>query len=286
MEDDASPGDGRGLSLDVIMVIFDNLELPLADLAPYRRCCKAMSEYVVRTVRRFDASTAPRTQQSDSGAWLRSVLDTYCHLEELQCGGLTLSDNDGVLAASLGGGRLPNLRVLDLFDSAGVTDSAVVNLSSGCPQLRVLTLGGSLRRHGARLTNAAVEAVSTLCVHLEALHLNCCYQVTDAAVSVLAQQRGPELRAVTLSRCGKMTDASVLALAAAAPNLQFVNVGGVGRAVAFSRKECSFIILHLLVSSSDEIAGLTFCCTYSWPCCSWYRVWYAYLTARCVPRHR
>jgi hypothetical protein len=224
MEDDASPGGSRGLSLDVIMVIFDNLELPVADLAPYRRCCKAMSEYVVRTVRRFEASTPPRSQHLDSGAWLRSVLDVYCHLEELQCGGLTLSDNDGVLAAGLGGGRLPNLRVLDLFDSAGVTDSAVVHVSSGCPQLRVLTLGGSLRRHGARLTNAAVEAVSARCVHLEALHLHCCYQVTDAAVSVLARERGPALRAVTLSRCGKMTDGSILALAAAAPNLQFVNV--------------------------------------------------------------
>jgi hypothetical protein len=224
MEEKSAPGAGRGLSMDVIMVIFDNLELPLADLAPYRRCCRAMSAYVVRTVKRFDASTAPRSRRSDDGAWLRSVVEVYGRLEELQCGGLTLSDDAGVLSAGLGGGRLPNLRVLDLFDSVGVTDAAVLSLSGGCPRLRVLTLGGSLRRHGARLTNAAVDAVSLRCLDLDALHLHCCYQVTDAAVALLAQSRGPALRAVTLSRCGKVTDASVLALAAAAPNLQSVNV--------------------------------------------------------------
>lgn len=69
------------LSLDVIFEIFDLLDLSAYELAPYRRCCRAMHEMMTRLVRRLDTTALPELRLMYSNNWVENIVRVYPNLE-------------------------------------------------------------------------------------------------------------------------------------------------------------------------------------------------------------
>jgi hypothetical protein len=84
-------------------------------------------------------------------------------------------------------------------------------------------------RHGAKITNLAIESLALHSETLRDLHLTCCYQCTDEAILGLAARRGSTLRSISLSRCGKISDQAIIGLASGATELQSINLHGCNR---------------------------------------------------------
>ena len=209
------------LSLDVVGVIFDFLQLPPQQIAKYRACSRALRELVSESVTHFDASVHLPESRLASGGVLGAVAGSFPRLKILHLRGLFLVSSD---AASFSSTRFGGITDIDLYDCSNVTDALVSSLAQQCPKLEAVTLGGSVRSKGVGLTDLAIEALSRHSAYLHSIHLHSLAKITDSCIVNLTAHRGENLRSVTLSRCGKLSDASIMSLSSGARLLESVNL--------------------------------------------------------------
>ena len=122
-----------------------------------------------------------------------------------------------VILRFVASGKFPFLDSLDLSNCNNITDTGLLELWMGCPQLASVNLG-----YCSKITDASVIALSNGCPQLTDLNLwNC--NITDA--SVIAISNGcPRLTSVDLYGCDKITDKSVIALSNGCQQLISLNL--------------------------------------------------------------
>ncbi|EGB06650.1 hypothetical protein AURANDRAFT_28949, partial [Aureococcus anophagefferens] len=99
--------------------------------------------------------------------------------------------------------HLPKLHLLDLQASRGISDSGVIELAQKCTALKALNLCET------SITDAAITAIANNCGDLEALVLQNCENLTDAALQVVTL---PKLTKLYLDDCPAISDAGLIEL--------------------------------------------------------------------------
>lgn len=87
-----------------------------------------------------------------------------------------------------------------LTKQTNITDRGVISLAEGCPELRVLSLGGCIK-----IGVSSIRVLTFHCKKLEVLELAGCSALTDFAVLLLLERLGSSLLLLDLLGCSKLT---------------------------------------------------------------------------------
>mmetsp|Transcript_96065 Transcript_96065/g.220231 ORF Transcript_96065/g.220231 Transcript_96065/m.220231 type:complete len:521 (-) Transcript_96065:11-1573(-) len=168
-------------------------------------------------VRLLALHNIPMAKDSCAGRWLEVVKGPQ--LEELQL--TTLPELEGGCFERLSAASFPNLRVVNLQDSAGLQASALLLLCQSLRDSLEQALFGGCRRIEDRVL---VDGLAQ-CPRLSAVDIRGCWQIsTPAVLSVLESCVG--LQSVNISKCGNL-DGGVL-LRGAAENCSCLHEFDVG----------------------------------------------------------
>lgn len=147
-----------------------------------------------------------------SDASLLPLVASCSILEVLDLTGVALSDAAGVAV----GRCLPMLKSLYIRSSLSLTEQTVQAIGDGCKKLEKLTLWDCLKLSDP-------SAIQSL-VHLQALNLHGCFNLSDAAWQSLADESLPQLTMICVAECHRLGDGFVASLARSAPLLRHLNV--------------------------------------------------------------
>ena len=142
-----------------------------------------------------------------------------------------------------------------VLSSCGVTDSGLLNIALGCPQLKAIDLYNS-----DRISDNGILALAVNLPGITSIKLSCLYKVTSIGVISIAE-RCPNLLEVSLNGNGiwsdmdMASDNSIVAIARGCPNLQTMSIS-----------YCSKV-------TDRSVLVLAACCkelkSFSLICCNW-----------------
>lgn len=87
-----------------------------------------------------------------------------------------------------------------LIKQVHISDRGIISLAEGCPQLRVLSLGGCIK-----ISDSSIRVLTFHCKKIEVLELTGCSTLTDKAIVLLFERLGSCLLLLDLLNCSKLT---------------------------------------------------------------------------------
>ncbi|KAJ1460790.1 hypothetical protein M885DRAFT_508216 [Pelagophyceae sp. CCMP2097] len=191
---------------------------PLAYLDAYdRAACEAVSRGwrdEAKAPQLWVEFTAPRRlKRTDAPLLSLFANDCAISLRAIDAGLAHVTDAVLALVAL----NCPHLRRLDVCNARTVTDAAIAIVASKCSDLSVVNVSGCVG-----LTDAAVKALCAL--PLLSLATGHCRNITDAALSAVADGCARTLRRLDVRGCGRVGDDSMRRVAAECSRLEFLCV--------------------------------------------------------------
>ena len=176
--------------------------LESVNLSLCKEVTKAALTQLGRQCRNLQSLDLSVTRVTDKA--LVSLAENCSTLVRLNLRACSLITDEAIIAISQ---FSPSLTFVDIsLTGARVTDAAVIALTLNCPSLV------ELNASSCNITDAAVTAVAQNCLEMESIDLSYCCQITDSGVLDLVERRST-MRTLSLKGNSNITDLSVTAVA-------------------------------------------------------------------------
>ena len=199
---DISPCNAAIKSSHLIKLMTCCSGLESVNLSLCKEVTKAALTQLGRQCRNLQSLDLSVTRVTDKA--LVSLAENCSTLVRLNLRACSLITDEAIIAISQ---FSPSLTFVDIsLTGARVTDAAVIALTLNCPSLV------ELNASACNITDAAVTAVAQNCLDMESIDLSYCCQITDSGVLDLVG-RCSNMRTLSLKGNNEITDLSVTAVA-------------------------------------------------------------------------